>query len=223
MATLNDVATRIADQIARSDLTTQIKAEIGYAIEQLNREVSHVTELRALELTTAANTLWYSTVDASGASGYGGAQGATMSVRRIVEIVYMRQSPGASGVDEPMTFLPYRRFEVYQEGSVSSGDPEYYTLYAGQIGVWPRPSGVSTLEISAHVKPTVPSADADQSVWIDEYRELVEAMTTARVALKYLQDTELAGVHASIADPVRKALALESAHKSGTGRITPRD
>jgi len=223
MATLSDVATTIADMLARSDLTTQIKGEIARSVQQLNREVSHLTELRALSLTTAGAQVWYDEVDASAAEGYSAAQSATMSTEQITEIVYMRKNPGPSGVDEPMMFLPYRRFETLQEGSVTSGDPQYYTVYAGLIGLWPSPNAGIELEISAHVRPVVPTDDADTSVYFDEAGELIEAMTAARVALKYLHDPELAQMHGTVADAARKAMALETAHKVGSGRIAVHD
>lgn len=223
MATLSDIAANVANQLSRSDLTTEIKTEIGSSIRRLNREVSHITEMRALELTTSAGVYWYGTVDASSGVGYGAAQSATMAVSNIVSVVYMRLSPGATGVNEPLTFKDYRYFEALREGSVSSGEPTFWTLYAGQIGLFPTPGEAYTIEISANVKPVVPTADAHTSVWFDEYPEIVESMAASRVYRKYLQDEERATAFDRIAISDMAALALEASKKVGSGRLRSRD
>lgn len=225
MATLAEIADTVADMMSRSDLTTQIKREIPNAVRRLNREMSHVTEVRNLTFETVPGEAFYGTLSIVGGEGYDPAAWSpgVIDVRDVQKIVHMRKSPGITELDEPMMFVPYRRFEAYREGTTSGGDPFWYTRYGARIGVYPTPSVVLTIQISAHVKPTVPSGDASTSIWFDEAPEMVEAMTAARVYRKYVQDEERAQKFDAIASAERTAIYGESARLSGSGVLAVRD
>ena len=119
-----------------------------------------------------------------------------------------------------MDVLPYATFEDLSQGS-PGGVPTSLTRYADRIGVWPTPSGVSTVEVSATIKPTVPETDEAESVWFDFARELVEARVAGAVALKYARDAGAAQMFRAVAASAEAALSLDAARRNGTGRIRP--
>lgn len=218
MATLGDIVTTVADQLARSDLNTQIKAEVQNVIRRLRSENLDLSELRSLTLETVAGQTWYDSVSTATVAGLA-TPAATVSVRDILSIQYMREAPGGSQLLEGMRPISYLDLERLQEGSTSSGDPEYYALYGGQLALWPTPGAVQTIYLSAVVRPVIPSLDADTSVYFDEAQELVEAMTASRVALKYAQDEQMAAMHAAPVAGLLQALRAVSSSRRASGRI----
>jgi hypothetical protein len=167
-----------ADGTAILDLEDEIKEEIQNAIRHYNRGPLHLTEVRAGELTTVAGQTWYTTLDVGETvrdsdafnirtiSGVVVVAGVTsIFADQVLKFHYMRENPGASGLNEPMSQVSYRHFESLFEGSTPQGQPEYFTHYAGQVGIWPTPSGANTLYWSGIVKSVVPSEDNAPSVW----------------------------------------------------------
>lgn len=232
MATLATVALACAKQLGRvdsagtsiTDLETEIKEQIGETVRYFNRQSFHLTEFRGLTLTTAASTIWYSSVDLTSGDGDQSSTGRTaLDTNQILNIQYARENPGSSGLNEPLRRISYTHFERLQEGSTPQGTPTYFTYYAGQIGIWPTPDAAYTLYFSAHVKPPVPTDDADESVWFTEAQEMIEAGACKRVCLKYLRDAQRATEFAAIEEGVRKELEREYLLKSSTGRLKVND
>lgn len=220
MATLAEIAATVADMLARADLDTQIKGEISRAIRRLRTETTHLNEVRGLEFITVAGAPWYSTLT-TGNSTSEATLGATVDVSEVLNIQYMRETPGSSQLNEGMLPISYLEFERLFEGSSSSGDPEYYTLHAGQIGLWPTPSAAQTIYLTATVRPLVPVMDGDMSVYFEEAGELVEMMTAERVARKFIRDYEQAAGYERAVTPLLMALKAEASMKRASGRIMP--
>ncbi len=216
--TLATMATTIAGELVRSDLTTEIKTEIGNVIRHLNTEPFAFTELRDGELATVADQSFYGTVDFSSASGPQTGLVST-SVQDIVDIDWMKVAQ--SGQRWQVDKISYRQFEELREGVSTSTVPSYYCVYGGQIGLWPTPSAVYTVEISARVKAAVPTGDSDTSVWFERAGELVREMTAERILRKHIRDNEGAFARAAGARELVASLRLESALQRATGRTTP--
>ena len=226
--TLATVALSCAKQLSRTnsagtailDLETEIKDQIAETIRYYNRQAYHLTEFRGAELTTVLGTTWYSTVDLTNGDGDQDNTARTaVDVNQIMALNYMRENPGASGLNEPMDRISYRDFERLFEGSTPNGTPTYYTVYGGQIGIWPTPDDAYTLYFSAHIKPVVPTGDTDTSVWFDEANEMIESGALKRVCLKYLRDTERAAEFAAIEDVAKRGLESEYLKKSSSGKL----
>ncbi len=244
MTTLNDIALTVATQLGRvnasataiTDLEAEIKAEIRNAVRFYNRKPMHFTEMRGGTLTTEAGVTWYSEVTAGTSARNDDNLVITVDdmastldyaeplhTDQIVKFHYMRENPGASGLNEPLSQIPYANFERMFEGSAPQGQPQYFTRYAGEIGIWPTPAAAHTLYWSAIVKPGVPSADTDESVWFFHANELIEAAAARRVCSKYLRDHERAQYYAADEMAAFNALQGEHINKSSTGRLKSHD
>lgn len=195
----------------------EIKAEIANAIREYNRKPWALTEVRGLELTTVANTTWYSTVDVSAGTGEQAVSGRTaVSVSDILHIDYIRQT---DPLDYELARLPYKEFEALFEGSVTGGRPTYFTVYAGQIGLWNTPDTAQTMYISAKVKPVVPTADSDTSIWFDRANELIEQAACKRVAANHRNNMEDAAKFGAM--EVQQAAVFHEEHirQTKTGKV----
>lgn len=209
---------------AINDLAAEIKDEIGNSIRFYNRQPWHLTEVRAVSLTTAAGQTWYSSMDVSAGAGDQSVTGRTATdTKDILNIQYGRENPGSSGLNEPLLRLGYKQFEALFEGSTPSGPPTYWSYYAGQVGIWPTPDDAYTLYFSATVKPLIPTQDVETSVWLDEQEELINAAACKRVAIKHLRDPERAAEFAAIEASALSALQAENLVKTSSGRLRSRE
>lgn len=209
MATRADIRASVADMLARSDLASQIDSEIARAVEHYNRQGGHVfTEEHGGTITTAANVAWYDQVDFP---VYG-----PVGVAALHRIDHARASQGW-----PLDQVSIAAFED-QRGSTSvTGTPSHFTRYGGRIGFWPTPAGAETITLAARFQANVPDSDDDTSIWFMQAREAIESRVAAAVALKYLADPERAQMFTVAREAADRALAIETAAQTTTGRIRP--
>ena len=219
MTTFLDVRTRVADQLARSDLNTQIDREIQLAMARYNRRVSWLHEVREVSLTSVAARAWYSSVDLSTGTGPQDTTGRTaVDVADIQKIDYMRD-PNYDDLRQ----VHYSDFEGFFDTTGAAGRPTYFTLYAGQIGIWPVPDGVTIYTLSAVVKPIIPSLAADESIWFDQAQELIENAAAAAICRKFIQDGERAQAFQVYETEAWNDLVREGNQKMATGKLRAQD
>ena len=215
MTTFLDVRNRVADQLARSDLSAQIDREIQLAIARYNRRVTWLHEVRAVTLTSVAAQAWYSSVDVSTGAGPQAVVGRTaVDVSDIQSVRYMRTADY-----DDLKQVHYSDFERFFDTTGSGGRTAYFTLYAGQIGIWPVPAGVETFTLSVVCKPVIPASATDTSVWFDQAQELIENAAASAICRKFLSDGERAQAFKVFEDAAWDELLAESNQKSATGRI----
>ena len=219
MTTFLDVRTRVADQLARSDLNTQIDREIQLAMARYNRRVSWLHEVREVSLTSVAAQAWYSSVDVSTGTGPQDTTGRTaVDVTDIQKIDYMRD-PNYDDLRQ----VHYSDFEGFFDTTGAAGRPTYFTLYAGQIGIWPVPDGVTIYTLSAVVKPVIPSLATDESIWFDQAQELIENAAAAAICRKFIQDGERAQAFQVYETEAWNDLVREGNQKMATGKLRAQD
>ena len=215
MTTFLDVRDRVADQLSRSDLSAQIDREIQLAIARYNRRVTWLHEVRAVTLTSVAAQAWYSTVDVSTGAGPQDVAGRTaVDVSDIQSVRYMRTADY-----DDLKQVRYSDFERFFDTTGSAGRTSYFTLYAGQIGIWPVPAGVETFTLSVVCKPVIPASATDTSVWFDQAQELIENAAASAICRKFLSDGERAQAFKVFEDAAWDELLAESNKKAATGRI----
>ena len=219
MTTFLDVRNRVADQLSWADLNNQIDREIQLAITRYNRRVSWLHEVRGASLVTVIGQAWYSSLDVSTGSGPQDVTGRTsVAVSDVQKIEYMRDPDY-----EDLRQVHYRDFERYFDTTGSAGRPNYFTLYAGQIGVWPVPDAVQTFDLSIVVKPVVPSTATDESVWFDQAQELIENAAAGAICRKFIQDGERAQAFQAYEAEAWEELVREGNQKMATGRLKVHD
>ena len=219
MTTFLDVRTRVADQLARSDLNTQIDREIQLAMARYNRRVSWLHEVREVSLTSVAAQAWYSSVDVSTGTGPQDVTGRTaVDVTDIQKISYMRDPDY-----DDLRQVHYSDFEGFFDTTGAAGRPTYFTLYAGQIGIWPVPDGVTIYTLSAVVKPVIPSLATDESIWFDQAQELIENAAAAAICRKFIQDGERAQAFQVYETEAWNDLVREGNQKMATGKLRAQD
>lgn len=223
MTTLSTVRANVADMLrGRTDLNSQIDAEIQNAIKHYNRKANWINERRGGEITTESGTTWYSEIDLTAGAGVedspsGTTPSATTNFKDLLKIIYAKLEQGS--IDWPLRRVSYDEFERLVEGTTVTGTPSYYTTFAGSLGLWPTPGSVLTVYVSAFFKPAVPTSDGHESVWFDEHLELIENSAARRVAFKWLHDRELGATFALLEKEQEDLLFAEGAARTTTGRL----
>ena len=223
MATLSTVRANVADMLrGRTDLNSQIDAEIQNAIRHYSRRANWINERRGGTITTVSGTTWYTEIDLTTGAGLedsptGTTPSATANFKELIKVIYAKLEQGA--IDWPLLRQSYLEFERLVEGNAVTGTPNYYTTFAGSFGLWPTPGSAFTVYISAFFKPTVPTADGHESVWFDEHLELIENSATRRVAFKWLHDKDLGATFALLEREQEDLLFAEGAARTTTGRL----
>lgn len=69
MATLSDIVSSVADQLARYDLNDQITREIGLAVARYSRKLTYLTEVRGGVVFLNEDQTWYPTLSLERAAG----------------------------------------------------------------------------------------------------------------------------------------------------------
>lgn len=226
MAILSTVRSNVASMLrGRTDLNSEITQEIQNAIRHYSRRASWVIERRGGTITTVAGQHWYSTIDNTAGHGVENSPSGTTptsadDLRDLIEIIYAKVELG--NLDWPLDRVSYRTFETLEEGTSTSTTPRYITHFAGQIGFWPAPANSNdTLYVSGFYKPSIPSADSDDSVWFQQYQELIENSAARRMCQKWTHDTELLQMFLSAEREQELLLSAESCTRTTTGRLTP--
>lgn len=216
MATLANIRSNVAAKLVRSDLSSQIDKQIGAAVRFYRRKPWEFTEMRVGEISTVASQAEYDAVDFTGGVG-AQASRTTVSMDDIIDIETIRQ-PDAGGY--VLTRIPYREFEKWREGA-SGATASYWTRYADRLLFYPIPSGVQALEVSATVKPIVPVASGDNSVFFDRCPEMIEEYAAEKVCEEYLRNPGKAAVHRAARFEQERVMNSETRRRTATGRITP--
>jgi hypothetical protein len=199
---------RIADELARSDLTSQIAYAITDAIAAYQAERWFFNESRT--------TVSFSTVD--GQEFYTSSDDADIANIRRMDYVVLY-------VGDDVRKLEYRcpeDMEYLSANGTQEGTPWSYGWYDNKLRLYPVPDTVYTVRIAAHVKVAAPASDGEASnPWMTDAERLIRSRAKLELALHVLRDAELA---ATMAEAVKEAWSdLKSTTNqlfAGDGRIT---
>lgn len=178
MSTLAVMKARIADELARDDLTSQIAYAITDAIEAYEDERFHFNEGRAITFPTVASKEFYDATDAA-------------AIGTIQKIDYVVLYIG----DTPYHLVPMKpaEIETASTNGTNTGQPGWYCWYGNQIRIYPNPADAWTIRIGASVKAPAPATDGETgNPWMTHAARLIRSRAKLELALHVLKDTELA-------------------------------
>lgn len=165
MATLAVLKARIADELARADLSTQIGRAITSAIAHHERRRFYWNEAVATFSTVAAQE-YYSTA-------------ALADIATLARIDSLRVTVN-SGM-YPLTARSVEWMEFYSSGTPSTGDPTDYCYHSQRIRLYPVPAAVRTMTLVYVKRLAALTSDTQNNAWTDDGEELIR--TRAKVDL----------------------------------------
>lgn len=178
MTTQTIMKARIADELARSDLTSQIAYAIGDAIKAYEDDRFFFNESRALTFTTVADQEFYDSDDSA-------------NIPLVQKIDYVLLYIG----DQPYTLMPMKpaEIETASTNATSTGEPGWYCWYGNQLRLYPVPNGAYTVRIGASYKVAAPASDSEaDNPWMTHAERLIRSRAKLELALHVLFDREMA-------------------------------
>jgi hypothetical protein len=157
MTTYATMRTRIADEIARSDLTSNINAAILSAIEHHKDERFWFNELRDTA-STVSGTQNYLMPDSSAERPLIRADQLTITVNSNIYELELR---------------PHSEIVRLTTSATRTGVPDYWSYYQDSIWLYPIPNGIYTLTLWYVGQLAALSADADTNAWTVEAEALI--------------------------------------------------
>ncbi len=209
MTTLAVMKTRIADELARDDLTSQIAYAITDAIAAYTDERFHFNESRAITFNTVADQEFYDSSDAE-------------AIATINKIDYVMVYIG----DQPyqLDALTPAQIEASSTNGTSTGQSSWYCWYGNQIRLYPVPSGAWTVRIGAAVNAAAPATDDEaDNPWMTYAERLIRSRAKMELALHVLKDTDLAATMGQAIEEAFQQLKERTNRLTqvGEGRIRP--
>jgi hypothetical protein len=207
--TLGFMEDKIADQIARSDLTTQIAECINDAILFYQPHRFIFSEGRDTSLSTVI-----------GQEFYGVADDILLGLNGLFEFDYITVTIGTAQFDLPR-YQP-EDIELLSQSGTQMGQPQCYSYYNYQMRLYPVPSAVYPLTIAAHQRIAPPAADnTTGNPWMVDGAQLILSRAKYQIALHYTQDMDEAQrMTAAVTEAFDEILARTNL-LAGTGLIRP--
>lgn len=207
MPTLGEISARIADDLARVDLTTQIKAEVLDSIRDYQGRRFWFNETRAYTFNTVVGQSDYTLAVASGFSDFTEVDWLQITVNGRV---YDLCEGAAEWIDQWLADFP-----------LNTGQPTDWCYYGATFRLYPRPDAVYPVRIAGLGTLTALSADGDSNAWTMLADDLLRARGKWRVYKHVIRDdTGAARQEQPIQDALTR-LTRETAKRIGTGRIVP--
>src|SRR5260221_3646459 len=221
MTTYLDMQSRLADELSRSDLTSQIKLAILSAIQTYRGKRFYWNELRSDTFNTVAAQEFYTSSDL-----------ADIPNLPDIDSILFNQS---SSFRYPLT---KRTWAWMEQNSINpnavTGFSTDYCWYGGQLRLYPIPNGVYSCRISGTIRltPDPLSADADTNAWMTDGEELIRQRAKADLNINVIRDPEwqqerrmIAGQGlwflSTLEQSAFDVLAAESTERLSSGHLVP--
>ena len=202
--TFLDLQNQIAEDLTRSDLTSDIKSKIGDAIDNYETSRFYFNVTRSKTFATVA-----------GQSAYGAA--ALPEIPDIIGLDTLFLFDGG----RPIELDKYEadEFEWLQGSMTGAGRPCAYSYIDSQIMLWPVPVTVYTVRPHMHFKLAPLVEDADSNAWCTDAEQLIRCHAKLLLYANVIEDTEgMQRMQVQI-QPLLDRLAYKTSARQSTGRI----
>lgn len=179
MTDLSTLKSRIADDLSRTDLTSQIANAINDAIAHFQNTPFYFNETRSSTFATVASQSTYTSSD-----------DADIPKFADLDVVVLEDSGG-----ESYDLTPYdiAEMESLLDNSASTGRPYAYLYHAQSFRLYPIPDAVYTVRPIGIIEKDAPATDGESgNVWMTEAFELIRCRAKMYLAVHLLRDDALA-------------------------------
>lgn len=200
----SDMQAAIADELARSDLTTEIQREINNAITFYGNKAFWFNEATKADITTVQGQRYY-TLPANFAS--------VLDVLSTLGTYTYRLEP---------------RTEQYLDqvdwgNDFWSGYPTDYSFWNGQIRLFPPPQGGLPVKIkgTAILSPTSLVNDSDSNAWLTSAEELIRTRAARQIYGRYIRDPEQYALYTQLEKEALANLHEKNIGQAGLNSLRP--
>lgn len=205
MSDFGTMQDRIADELARTDLTTQIQKSIQSAIDHYERQGFYINE----------STFTFSTVQDQ--EYYGSADSATIPL--LADILTVRLTVNSNTYT--LIERDFQYLESVQSNGNYTGDPTEFAYFNKQIRLYPVPYTARTVQVAGTTRPDALSATSDTNVWMTDAEELIRCRAKYDLFVHVIRNPEEAmGMRSAEMDALA-ALRGETDQRVSSGHLRP--
>lgn len=207
MSNFGTLRDRIADELDRADLTSQIEREIKSAIAYYERRRFWFNEKR-IDFPTVASQEWYTSTDDSDIPNL-----LTLDIAKIAITATTKHE---------LELLPYAELEFSSDGGeADEGQPTSLAYFQKQVRLYPIPDASYSVVLSGIFALDALSASADTNAWMTDGEDLIRARTKRMIYSKVIRDRELALEEKENEKEALSSLISATTDKKATGRVLP--
>lgn len=202
MSTFADMTSRIADDINRSDLTTQIGLAINRAIDFYAKKYRFWFNEATATFNTVASQVNYTSTDTS--------------ITRIREIDFVKITINSSNTYElrPVTYMELQR--DYSNTTIT-GQPMEYAYYKENFYLYDPPDAAYTITVS-YVKDYADLSGSQDNDFTTNAEDLIEARASWWVYTRLVKDYDAAAIAKQEEKEALESLIKETNRVKATGR-----
>jgi hypothetical protein len=206
--TLGDMKARIAAEIFRGDLTSQIENAIRDAIDTYQGDRFWFNEPSLVTEPTFNTVIGQATYDAT----------AQAQIGLMYNIDYLTYAEGNT-VFEIIRRSP-KEIELLNQIGQIAGPPTAFTYAGAAISLYPTPSAVYTIKIFGHINVAAPVDDTeDNNVWMNACEKLIRSRAKFELATHVTRNDKMAQTFNPANDAGPTALAFREL-KGQTNKLT---
>lgn len=184
--TLGDLKTRIADELARADLASQIALAITDAINEAATHRFWFMEVRGYTLPITAGTSHYTSDDIEG----------------LIEIDRLKLI--SSGQTWTLREMSDDELDRLNDGNPPTGQPYAYSRYGEYLTFYPSPQQSYSVSIDGLSRGSALIDDTDSNFWTTTGERYVRALAKRNVLAEVIQDSDRAQVQDALAQRYRE-------------------
>lgn len=199
--TLGDLKARIADELARSDLSSQIALAVDDAIDTASSHRFWFNEVAGLQLTLVAGQDTYN--DAS--------------IDALTEIDNFYLMVGTQR--RALQAISNKRMDELNDGNPAQGEPYLYSRYGTAIRVHPTPQISYSCTIDGASRGEPMEDDTDANVWTTYGEKYVRAIAKRDLYENVIHNADKAAIQDQLAVRYREDLLLQTESRIMTGEM----
>jgi hypothetical protein len=204
MTTLGVLKARIADDLARTDLTSQIASAIADAIDEYKAERLGFNETVSAALDFVAGTASY----------------AVPTDFLKLDRMEHRDTSGDTTLDQ----ISYADYQAWTHSAANDqGQPSRFAIYDDKFFFWPTPDSSSDDYVVSYLQDLgVPATDDATNAWMVAGRNLIRVRAKADLYMHVIRDQQEAAVcYAEAANQLAR-LKKQAARARGPRRVRAR-
>lgn len=206
MATFGEIIAQVANDLARTNINSEIGDEVNNAIRFYDTKRVWFNERRDITFSTVAAQEEYTSAD-----------NAYIDDLIKIDGMFTTLGSGDKWIMTPMD-------AVWRESLTPPNDPgrpTHYTYINRVLRLWPVPDAVYTVRVMGWYRLAALSADSDTNIWTQEASDLLRLSAKRRVLANVVQDYEMAAAVQSLEREAWDAIERETILRTGSGWICP--
>ena len=206
MTTFGTMSDRIADELDRTDLTTQIQREIKSAIAYYDKHRFWFNEARNISFATVDGTEYY------GSS-------ADSDIPNLLFIDTLKIALNASDKYD-LERVPFQEIDSDSQGiTLDEGKPVKYAYYAKQIRLYPIPDASYSIYGAGVIALGDLSLSTDTNAWMTDGEALIRSRAKWALYTHVIKDVESARIMKQAELDELSHMVAGTNSRKGTGRL----